>query len=395
MPIGSEIVHIGYRNDDSAVILGYDITATTNNDRAGYDLLSTAKNNGVAAYASFRELNPGEFDFKSVGDAYILGSAFGTLLLAGSQAFIRLNGQAYRIESKASEYNFKSDVSQFRVGTVFRKIEGNDEEAVPKAGGSYKEFLVDIADSDSITGIAINPSKVRLHLGDILDDDLFIPEQSESNKDLRARLSISSDLLQESFKLEIDESGNVVWDQNTTSATDGLKMRASPILFDAISGENTTGGIIKINNGDINMGAEEANNKAILWNPGLKQELDNIRIDLQNTALDVKTHRHPLPVQSFGIPTGTFIQTIQTKFVGSVDLGFKIIEAGPGTQNLLNQPCLPNSGPMDVATQSSLDEINEIDPLIPSVTSPRDMGGFFNSAYSPGKPFSTIVKIEK
>jgi len=102
MPQGGEIVNIAYRNDDSAVIAGYDMTATKDGS-AGWSELRRFQKEGVVGYANFQALKPGEFDFKSSGDAYIFGSQGGTLLLAGGQAFIKLNKKDYRIESKASE----------------------------------------------------------------------------------------------------------------------------------------------------------------------------------------------------------------------------------------------------------------------------------------------------
>jgi hypothetical protein len=386
MPIGNEMVEIAYRNDDTPVIIGYDITATENEERAGYNKLTEARDNGSIAYSSFRDLKPGEFDFKSAGNAYIFGSKFGTLFLAGSQAFIRLVGQDYRIESKASEYNFKSDSTQFRIGTVFRKALPTDQKENPVTkldGGTYKEFLVDIADSNA-SGIALSPSKIKLHFGDILDDTTLEPEISESSKNLRARIIVGSDTLQESFKLEIDESGNIIWNQNTTTATDGLKLRASPILFNATSGSGTSGGIVKINNTNINLGAEDAKNKAVLWDPGLRQELDNLKTAVSNNSNDIKTHGHPLPYQSLGIPTGEVLQTFQTKFTGSVDAGFFVVEP----VQKAGDECKSNSGPMNL--KSDIGETNEIDSV-----KPRELGGFFKNEYNPGDPSSIIVKIEE
>ena len=223
MPMGNELVEIGYRNDDTPCILGYNITATEEENRAGYPVFRKLQEQNAVGFAGFRRLKPGEFDFKSVGDAYMHGSAFGTMFIAGGQAFIRLDKQAYRIDSKASEYKFISDTSELRIGTVFRKLKVTDavETAVPPTGISYKEFLVDL--NDSIAGVAAPQSKMKIHGGDILTS-ANIQERSDSGAPLRFRMSIGDEAnITEAFKLEIDALGNIVWDQNITGI-DGLSM---------------------------------------------------------------------------------------------------------------------------------------------------------------------------
>jgi hypothetical protein len=244
MPMGNEHVEIGYHNDDTPYILGYNITATEDESRAGYPALRKLQEQGAVGYAGFRRLKPGEFDFKSVGDAYMHGSAFGTMFIAGGQAFIRLDKQAYRIDSKASEYKFISDTSELRVGTVFRKVNPTDavETAVPPTGTniSFKEFLVDL--NDSIAGFAAPQSKLKIHGGDILTST-NTPELSSSGAPLRFRMSVGDVAnATEAFKLEIDALGNIVWDQNITGLN-GLSMSMfklelntnSTILMEAVA----------------------------------------------------------------------------------------------------------------------------------------------------------------
>jgi len=217
MPLGSEYVEIGFRNDDTPYVLGYNCTATGNRDRAGYDYFKTLQEDGVVGFAGFRQLKPGEFDFKSVGDAYIHGSAFGTMFIAGGQAFIRLDKQKYRIESKSAELHFTSDTSQFRLGTVFRKLlpTDPDENAVPKGGSSYKEILIDL--NESISGIAAPQSKFKLHAGDILlPEPTNTPDINPSTgAPYRVRMEAgdAANALA-AFTLEIDALGNIDWDQN-------------------------------------------------------------------------------------------------------------------------------------------------------------------------------------
>ena len=93
MPQGGEFVDVLYRNDDTAEIVRYDINATKDTE-PGWAEFRRFQKEDVVGYASFSPLKPGEFDFKSSGDAYIFGSAAGTLLLSGGQAFIKLDKQS-------------------------------------------------------------------------------------------------------------------------------------------------------------------------------------------------------------------------------------------------------------------------------------------------------------
>jgi hypothetical protein len=387
MPLGGEIVNVAYRNDDTAQIVGYDATASNQKDVAGWSVLKGFEEAGdVAGFADFKELKGGEFDLRSSGNAYIFGSNVGTLLLSGGQAFIKLDKQAYRIESKAAETHFFAEASQTRFGTVYRKELPTDAAESAISSGAYKEFLVELKDNN--TDIQ---SKVKIHFGDILDSTNIQETNPDTNQNLRARISIGDPSnTSEVFKLEIDQLGNVVWNQDS-NAVEGAKFSAFQFIIDAQSGGK--GGIIKLSNTHIHMGGEDANNPAVLWDPGLAQELSGIKTDLANLANDLLRHKHPLPVQSLGIPTGSFIQTSQVTFAPNPPPGegFIIVDAGPGTSTLAGQTCLSNSGPQEIVTDDPpSDEFNNA-----SLVTPRELGGLFRSEYEPGNPFSTIVNIKE
>lgn len=214
MPFGNEDVHVAYRNDDTAVVLGYDINNPGEKPDAGYAYLAQLAKDGKAGYAVFRELKSGEFDFKSSGDAYIHGSDQGTLYLAGGQAFIKLDKQAYRIESRSSEYHYTSDTTQMRVGTVFRKDFPTDQSEIPTSSGIFKEFLVDVNFPVLATGLPSTQSRAKIHMGDILDSQ-NVPELGPFSFPLRFRMSLGdgSDTT-EAFSCLIDNSGNVEIVQN-------------------------------------------------------------------------------------------------------------------------------------------------------------------------------------
>jgi hypothetical protein len=207
MPHGNEDVHVGYRNDDTAVILGYNINNPGEEPDEGYAHLKQLQEDGAAGYAVFKELKPGEFDFKSSGDVYIHGSSQGTLSLYGGQAFIKLDKQAYKLESKASAYKYNSETSALRFGTVFRTEPGQDVEE-PLSSASWKEFLVDV-DFPLPSGDHGLQSRAKLHMGDIVDDNNAI-EDGPFGDPLRLRLSLGDGMdMNEVFSCLIDVNGNV------------------------------------------------------------------------------------------------------------------------------------------------------------------------------------------
>lgn len=240
MPMGDENVDVSYRNDDSAVITNYDMTATQDG-RPGWNVLREFEEAGnVVGFANFRKLKRGEYDFKSSGDAYIHGSNQGTLTLAGGQAFMKLDKQQYRIESRAAEFHQTSETSETRFGTVFRKNVSTDLAETQINSGAFKEFLVDV-NASLPSGTASPQSRAKLHFGDILDGT-NAAENSQFGSPLRGRISIgdSSDLF-EVFKLEIDQDGNVAWAQVPTSPggalTTEIKVSDTTITINGAAGE--------------------------------------------------------------------------------------------------------------------------------------------------------------
>jgi len=265
MPFGNEDVHVAYRNDDTAVILGYDIKNSGEQPDEGYAFLKQLADEGKAGYAVFRELKPGEFDYKSSGDAYIHGSDQGTLYLAGGQAFIKLDKQSYRLESKAAEYHYSSESAQMRFGTVFRKENVTDQSETPTSSGLYKEYLVDV-NFPSPAGTPGIQSRAKLHMGDILDST-NTPEDGPSGNPLRFRLSLGdgSDST-EIFSLLIDNSGNVHWVQSETGES-GFNLSALNITL-------TNG-----TDGNIKFGSDSADENIVLGKI-LKQALTDFVNDV-------------------------------------------------------------------------------------------------------------------
>lgn len=276
MPFGGENVFVGYKNDDSPVVTGYDINAGGEQPQEGYQQLKKFADDKVVGYANFRELRPGEFDFKSSGDAYMHGSNQGTLYLAGGQAFIRLDKQAYRLESKASEYHYSSETAQIRFGTVFRKTTPADSAESPVSNGTFKEFLTDV-NFPLPSGTPSPQSRAKLHMGDVLDPSTNVPETGPFGAPLRMRLSIGDGAdVAEAFSLLIDNLGNIEWLQNNTGTT-GLKATANKFIF--------------LPTTTFNVGADAPADFAALANKVLN-ELNLTKADVQLLANYVQLHFH-------------------------------------------------------------------------------------------------------
>jgi hypothetical protein len=275
-----------YRNDDSAVVVGYDATANEDPDKVGWPIFKRFADEGKSAFAVFRELKPGEYDFKSSGDAYIHGSSGGTLLLSGGQAFIKLDKQSYRHSAKAAEYNFTSEASELRVGTVFRKELPTDATESPLAQGIYKEFLLDLNQALP-TGEGAPQSKVKIHLGDIIETPANIPEIGPKGAPLRARISLGdAGNALEMFKIEIDQMGNVVWEQaNNPAATTDMTIGNMKIAMDG-----TLGKFHVTLTGAPTVAVAIANHLQTLW----------VQLKSKLTAFD--EHVHPTGVGPSGPP---------------------------------------------------------------------------------------------
>ncbi len=279
MPFGNENVEIAYRNDDSPVIVGYNANSPRTKGEAGWPVLREFQEAGdVPGFQTFRPLARGEFDFKSSGDAYILGTQGGSLLLAGGQAFIRLDKQNFRARYKAALHQMTAEeTSEMRFGTVYRKLFPSDVDEVPVNQGAFKEFLVDV-NQPLPSGTPSPQSRAKIHFGDILDPSTNVPETSaDTGQPLRGRISIGDAVdAQEVFKLEIDQLGNIIWDQNAIGVT-GFKARASNFTF--------------VPDLFINLGAEQPTDFAALALKVLN-ELNLVKIDFAAFRAWVVVHAH-------------------------------------------------------------------------------------------------------
>lgn len=109
----------------------------------GYAQLSRARDRGELG--EFAALRPGEWDMRSSGGAYIKGSEFGTLTLAGGSVTMLLKREADEIDARAGLLRFRSTGCEMRLGDVKRTSAGGfQEEVVP---GSSKELSLTVAEA--------------------------------------------------------------------------------------------------------------------------------------------------------------------------------------------------------------------------------------------------------
>ena len=298
--MGGELCHVIYRNDGTPVFAGYDATATPDGT-AGWTSLEKARAANAPGFATFKPLKRGEFDFKSSGNAYIFGSNTGTLLLAGGQAFIKLDNQAYRLESKAAEFHQTSGASQTRTGLVFRKLTPADmaETQIP---GGFSEFLIDLNDANPATGLPLNPlqSKVKIHFGDLYDYLAMPVLPLKVPGILRGLISLGdSASATEAFRVEIDQTGNIAWTQGPLGAL-GLDMTmakwnalvTTQVTFSALASMGITTPLLTLD-GDFVTVAKGADSPMV-------RGTDLITWIVSTLMIAFNTHVHPTGVGPSG-----------------------------------------------------------------------------------------------
>ena len=292
MPFGGENVHVAYRNDNTAVVVGYDANAPGEAEqREGWPFLNSLFDQQAAGYSSFKPLKPGEFDFKSSGDAYIQGTFDGTLYLSGGQAFIRMRKQSYTIDSKASAYKYNSETVAQRFGTVFRAGIPGDPEA-PVGMGQYKEFLVDVNIPVPGAGTESPQSAAKLHMGDIVSD-AGIEETSPFGGNLRFRLSLGDALhLNEVFSCLIDNNGDVEIKQLKPISQDANTLTWQ-VGFTKITVNGADGEFFIEQTGALTVSVAIADHLEQLWNM-LKTAMDTFDTHIHGTGVGPSGPPNPI-----------------------------------------------------------------------------------------------------
>jgi hypothetical protein len=155
MPFENSTVKVSFDFDATPHIVGYDIQAPLPNvadGNAGWPQLTIAQSNGTQAY--WTTLERGEFDFMSIGGAYIRGYASGRLLMQAGLTSAYLSKTENRNYEITATKSIQSQDSQFRFGEIRRPTTpGQPESQVPPLPApSGKEFYVELYDPPSTPG---------------------------------------------------------------------------------------------------------------------------------------------------------------------------------------------------------------------------------------------------
>lgn len=122
IPFDGDVLKVSFDYDDTPHIVGYDVIAGDPTKSVGTGWAGLRKAQEEDQVPDFFTLNPGEFDFKSVGGAYIFGSDTGQLVLQGGGAEISIDKSSNEISADAKVHTENSGPSYIRFGEVRRPL---------------------------------------------------------------------------------------------------------------------------------------------------------------------------------------------------------------------------------------------------------------------------------
>ena len=154
MPQVGDYVKIGFGPDNRPEVLGAATWGDLPSERAppgqlgGYAQITRARDRGEPGLETFYTLNPGEWDMRSSGNAYVRGTRFGTLTLAGGGEQLQLKKEQEESDWRTGLLNFDSTGATIRLGNVKRLLTGGFEETV--VPGSAKEWALTVAQDTAV-----------------------------------------------------------------------------------------------------------------------------------------------------------------------------------------------------------------------------------------------------
>lgn len=168
MPQINDVVHVGIRGDDSAVILGWhpwSYKARTE----GFDAEDLNQAGGPGA-EMMQELKPGEIDMRGAGGAYLRFSNNGDLILMGLSGRLQFYGIESLVEQSQNAYKVTDGQSWFRFGHVYRLFAGVSERELPTVGtGSPNSGPTPYRERDTRLLNAAGQLQVQDSMGDVID----------------------------------------------------------------------------------------------------------------------------------------------------------------------------------------------------------------------------------
>lgn len=176
MPQVYDYVKVAFGPDNRPEVVGYACWGDLPSERGprghlgGYAQFSRGRQEGVNGLDTFFRLNPGEWDLRSSGNAYVRGSQFGTLLLAGQGTQIELNGERDQFNARSGLFSLSGAGARLRLGQVKRTVPPSVQDEI--VAGSGTEFDCQVG-QDLIGGTRFEWFRTRA--GD-LRDSLGVPE---------------------------------------------------------------------------------------------------------------------------------------------------------------------------------------------------------------------------
>lgn len=213
MPQVHDIVKVGFGPDNRPEVVGYGTWGDLESEPGprgnlgGYANLSTLRDaNPSVGMDTFIDLKPGEWDMRSSGNAYIYGSRFGALILAGGGVTLQLLKDQSELDSRAGLYKLESVGSVLRFGDTKRQSPTGFQETIPT--GAAKEFDLKISKT---VAPAIDNNYFRMRAGDIWDDTGTTTLISDAGSNIRFREEVfaGTPLTTTSYLREVDSAGNV------------------------------------------------------------------------------------------------------------------------------------------------------------------------------------------
>lgn len=147
MPQVNDVVHVGIRGDDSAVILGWH--PWSYKARAGGFDAQDMNQAGGDGPEMMQELQPGEIDMRSNGGGYLRFNKIGDVLMMGLAGKMQIQGQEGITELSQNAIKITDGKSTIRFGQVVRPFDGVNERELPTTGsGQPVNHLTDAREFD-------------------------------------------------------------------------------------------------------------------------------------------------------------------------------------------------------------------------------------------------------
>lgn len=170
MPQINDVVHVGFRGDDSAAILGWHSWAY----RARTEGFEKNELNqaGGAGPEMMQSLKPGELDIRASGGGYLRMNNIGDVLLMGLSGRIQFFGIESLIEHSQNAFKATDGLSWLRFGHAYRSFPGVSERELPTTGsGQPNNGPTPIRELDVRLFDANGKLLVQESLGSVVDTD--------------------------------------------------------------------------------------------------------------------------------------------------------------------------------------------------------------------------------